>query len=93
MSAPAEPLKPSLEQARSLAALERRIQQLNDQLAEKHRINEVLRGQLADRTHERDAARRNVADQQAEYSANRPRRVPLPHPRPAVRDVPTGGHL
>lgn len=72
MTAPAEPLKPSLEQARELDRLRRRVADLEDQLAR---------------------CRRTVAEQQAEASRNRPRRVPLPHPRPVIRDVPTGGAL
>lgn len=92
MSAPAEPLKPSLDEARSLAALERRVDELLADKATLHNANEVLRGQLADRTFERDAARQNVDRQQDECQTHRPRLIPLPRPRP-TRDVATGESL
>lgn len=86
MTAPAGPLRPSPDEARRLRALEHRIADLEDQYAELLAANSDLIDQL-------DGCRRTVAEQQDEASRNRPRRNPLPHPRPVIRDVPTGGAL
>lgn len=86
MTATVGPLRPSPDESRRLRALEHRIADLEDQCAELHRANSDLIDQLA-------GCRRTVGEQQTEYSAARPRRSPLPHPRPVIRDVPTGGAL
>lgn len=84
MTAPAEPLKPSLEEARDLAALERRIDELLADRAKLQRANDDLRDQLA-------GCHNTVERQQDEFEQWRLR--PAPRPTRRTRDVPTGEAL
>lgn len=84
MNAPAEQLRTTPEDARRLTELEQRVDELLAERSRMQRANDDLIDQL-------DGCRQTVAEQQDEYSTHRPRQ--LRHPRPAIRDIPTGDAL